>query len=114
MNLVINSPFEKSDIKSLMKKVEGMAASEGLFDDRVKSKDALTLRDVLTLLTAINQGTELPKGHGDLVDFDKLCNEYWDGYSMEISKDDLPNISAIIPADAENKEEIKETEDLDR
>ena len=114
MNLVINNPFEKSDIKSLLKRVERMAASAGLYDDRVKSKDALALRDVLTLLTVIDQGTELPRGHGNLVDFDKLCDEYWDGHSMEISKNDLPNISAIIPADAEDKEEIKETEDLDR
>ncbi len=114
MNLVINNPFEKSDIKSLLKRVEGMAASAGLYDDRVKSKDALALQDVLMLLTAIDQGTELPKGHGDLVDFDKLCDEYWDGYSMEIHKDDLPNILAIIPADTKDKKEIKETEELDR
>ena len=114
MNLVINNPFEKSDIKSLIKKVEGMAASAGLYDDRVKSKDALALRDVLTLLTAIDQGIELPKGYGNLVDFDKLCDEYWDGDSMRISRGDLQNISPIIPADTEGEEEVKETEDLDR
>lgn len=111
MNLVVNSPFEKSKIKSLQKEVEHLAVSAGLYDDRVKSKDALALQDVLTLLIAIDQGTELPKGHGDLVDFGKLCDEYWDGYSMEIHKDDLPNISAILPADAEEIEENKDVEE---
>lgn len=47
----------------------------------------------------IDNGTPLPKGHGDLVDFNRLCEEYWDGNYMEIHKDDLPNIKPIIEAD---------------
>ena len=55
-----------------------------------------------TLLTnAIINGKPLPKGHGDLVDFDRLCKEYWDGNYMEIHKDDLSNIKPIIEADKE-------------
>ena len=50
---------------------------------------------------AIEEGTPLPKGHGDLVDFDRLCKEYWDGNYMEIHKDDLSNIKPIIEADKE-------------
>ena len=49
----------------------------------------------------LKNGTPLPKGHGDLVDFDRLCKEYWDGNYMEIHKDDLSNIKPIIEADKE-------------
>ena len=55
-------------------------------------------------MRAIANGTPLPKGHGDLVDFDRLCKEYWDGNYMEIHKDDLSNIKPIIEADKEGKE----------
>lgn len=51
------------------------------------------------LTEAIRNGTPLPKGHGDLVDFDRLCEEYWDGNYMEIHKDDLSNIKPIIEAE---------------
>lgn len=54
-----------------------------------------------TICKAIADGTLLPKGHGDLVDFDRLCREYWDGDYMEIYKDDLSNIKPIIEADRE-------------
>lgn len=55
----------------------------------------------LALYEAVKNGAPLPKGHGDLVDFDRLCEEYWDGDYMEIHKDDLPNIKPIIEADKE-------------
>lgn len=51
------------------------------------------------LINAFRNGTPLPVGHGDLVDFDRLCKEYWDGNYMEINKDDLSNIKPIIEAD---------------
>lgn len=50
---------------------------------------------------AIMNGTPLPKGHGDLIDFDGLCKEYWDGNYMEIHKNDLSNIKPVIKADKE-------------
>ncbi len=53
---------------------------------------------------AIMNGKPLPKGHGDLVDFDRLCEEYWDGNYMEIHKDDLSNIKPIIEADKEDSD----------
>lgn len=59
---------------------------------------------------AIKNGTPLPKGHGDLVDFDRLCEEYWDGNYMEIHKDDLSNIKPIIEADKEGWNENNGTE----
>ncbi len=52
-------------------------------------------------LFSIQNGTPLPKGHGDLVDFDRLCEEYWDGNYMEIHKDDLSNIKPIIEKDGD-------------
>lgn len=55
--------------------------------------------EVDEICEAILDGTPLPKGHGDLVDFNRLCEEYWDGNYMEIHKDDLPNIKPIIEAD---------------
>lgn len=55
----------------------------------------------LALYEAVKNGTPLPKGYGDLVDFDRLCEEYWDGNYMEIHKDDLSNIKPIIEADKE-------------
>ena len=56
------------------------------------------------LYKAIVNGTPLPKGHGDLVDFDRLCKEYWDGNYMEIHKDDLSNIKPVIEADGGDAE----------
>ena len=61
---------------------------------------------------AIKSGTPLPKGHGDLVDFDKLCEEYWDGNYLEIHRDDLVNIEPIIKAD--KKSVIKKISDIHR
>ena len=61
-----------------------------------------SFRTELELMNAVANGTPLPKGHGDLVDFDRLCKEYWDGNYMEIHKDDLSNIKPIIEADKED------------
>ena len=52
---------------------------------------------------AIEAGTLLPKEHGDLVDLQKLMERFWDGNSMEITKDDLRDIRPIIPASEEMK-----------
>ena len=51
----------------------------------------------------IANGTPLPKGHGRLVDLDKMCADYWDGNYMEIHEDDLKNIKPIIEADTESE-----------
>ena len=67
------------------------------------------------VVLAIGNGTPLPKGYGDLVDFDKLCEEYWDGNYMEIHKDDLPNIKPIIKADkAETPSKTETSPDEER
>jgi len=50
---------------------------------------------------AIKNGTPLPKGHGALIDFDELCESYWDGNYMEIHRNDLADIKPIIEADTE-------------
>lgn len=63
-----------------------------------------TFEHIPFLHEVISVGTPLPKGHGDLVDFDKLCEEYWDGNYMEIHKDDLPNIKPIVEADKEGSD----------
>lgn len=63
-----------------------------------RMKDLKMFGNVTVWKNAICNGTPLPKGCGNLVDFDRLCKEYWDGNYMEIHKDDLPNIKPIIEA----------------
>ena len=53
---------------------------------------------------AIQNGTPLPKGHGDIVDIETLINMFWDGNSMEITNDDLSVIEPIIKADKDKVE----------
>ena len=52
----------------------------------------------------IANGIPLPKGHGDIVDIEKLIDMFWDGNSMEITKYDLSVIEPIIEADKEAEE----------
>ena len=73
MQIVIdisNAPIK--DYQDLYYKIHGMAASEGLFDDKEKSQRALALKAVLDILGGIVDGTPLPKGHGDLIDRSKI------------------------------------------
>ncbi len=56
------------------------------------------------LIRAVYFATQLPKGHGNIVDIEKLCEMFWDGNSMEITKDDLSVIEPIIEADKEREE----------
>ncbi len=68
MQMVIKIPdVPIEDYQDLFKKIYGMAASEGLFDDKVKSQRALALKAVLDILGGITNGTPLPKGHGRLI-----------------------------------------------
>ena len=53
------------------------------------------------LLRAVINGTPLPKGHGNIVDIEKLIDMFWDGGSMEITKYDLSVIEPLIEADKE-------------
>ena len=62
-------------------------------------------KDIQVVCEALNDGTPLPKGHGDLVDFDKLCEEYWDGNYLEIHRDELASIQPIIEADKAGSED---------
>lgn len=55
----------------------------------------------LMIENAIKNGTPLPKGHGDIVDIETLIDMFWDGNSMEITKNDLSVIEPIIEADKE-------------
>ena len=73
MQIVIDIPDAPiKDYQDLFYKIHGMAASEGLFDDKVKSQRALALKVVLDILDGIVNGTPLPKGHGELKDFEKI------------------------------------------
>ena len=65
-------------------------------------------QDYACLAECVRRGVPLPKGHGDLVDFDGLCKEYWDGNYMEIHKDDLSNIKPIIEADGGEEDEVSD------
>ena len=63
MQIVIDIPDAPiDDYQDLFYKIHGMAASEGLFDDKVKSQRALALKVVLDILDGIVNGTPLPKG----------------------------------------------------
>ena len=55
---------------------------------------------------AIQNGTPLPKGHGDIVDIETLIDMFWDGNSMEITNDDLSVIEPIIKADKAESEDV--------
>ena len=91
MKLIVDVP--ESDIKFIKKTYKPEAYSQ------------VATHFISTFVTAIVNGTPLPKGHGDLVDFDRLCEEYWDGNYMEIHKDDLSNIKPIIEADGGGEDE---------
>lgn len=74
---------------------------DDVYKHTVERSEYDTLSFGYSLMNAVANGTPLPKGYGDLVDFDRLCEEYWDGNYMEIHKDDLLNIKPIIKADKE-------------
>ena len=100
MQIVIEIPDAPiEDYQDLFHKIYGMAASEGLFDDKIKSQRALVLKAVLDILDGITNGIPLPEGHGDIVDIEKVVDMFWDGNSMEITKYDLSIIEPIIKAD---------------
>lgn len=81
IELVIKIPDAPiQDYQDLLYKIHGMAASEGLFDDKEKSQRALALKAVLDILGGIVNGIPLPKGHGALKDFDKI---EWYGCDLE-------------------------------
>lgn len=52
---------------------------------------------------AIANGTPLPKGHGQLIDADKLSEEIFviDAYSEESVKEQINDAPTVIPADKE-------------
>lgn len=76
MQIVIDIPDSPiQDYQDLLYKIKGMAASEGLFDDKKKSQRALALKVVLDILGGITNGTPLPKGHGRLIDADTLIEK---------------------------------------
>jgi len=76
MQIVIDIPdVPIQDYQDLYYKIHGIAASEGLFDDKEKSQRALALKAVLDVLNGVVNGTPLPKGHGDLIDRDELIKD---------------------------------------
>lgn len=75
MKIVIDIPNAPiNDYRDLYYKIHCMAASEGLFDDKVKSQRALALKVVLNVLEGVVEGTLLPKGHGRLIDADAFVD----------------------------------------
>lgn len=54
---ILNVPIQ--DYQDLYHKIYGMAASEGLFDDKEKSQRALALKVVLDVLNGVVNGTPL-------------------------------------------------------
>ena len=58
-----------------------------------------------TLVNAIKNGTPLPKGHGRLIDADKLREEIFvvDSYSEEPVKQQISDAPTIIEADKESE-----------
>ena len=118
MKVVIDIPDAPiADYQDLFSKIYGMAASEGLFDDKVKSQRALALKVVLEVLDGVVNGTPLPKGHGRLIDISKIdkdrresCNPIIyltiDGqYTEAISLDYLNDLPTIIEEDKSESED---------
>lgn len=61
MQIVIDIPDAPiKDYQGLYCKICSMAASEGLFDDKVKSQRALALKVVLDVLDGVVRGTPIP------------------------------------------------------
>ena len=75
----------REDYQDLFAKIYGMAASEGLFDDKVKSQRALALKVVLEVLDGIVNGTPLPDGAEILTKeaYSDLCMRAADVSSVE-------------------------------
>lgn len=74
--------------------------------------DALCMRGVFVLesqlpsfLKVLRNGTPLPKGHGDLIDRNKIAFDYWsvDGYVC-VGKKNIFNMPVVVPADKEDAE----------
>lgn len=112
MQIVIEIPnVPIQDYQDLYYKIHGMAASEGLFDDKIKSQRALALKAVLDVLNGIVNGTPLPKGHGDLIDRD-MCLKMKsrdlvdaDGVTMyAVPTGNILRMIPVIPADKEGAE----------
>lgn len=62
--------------------------------------------DLSELITAVANGTPLPKGHGRLIDADKLWDAYHSNdYDFYEAIDDIPT---IVEADKEESEEISD------
>lgn len=69
---------------------------------------AETSRDETDVLFAIRQGTVLPKGHGDLIDRDKLSHVYCQMSYCSTAPNfiwvsELMKVTPIIEADKENE-----------
>lgn len=103
IELVIKIPDAPiQDYQDLLYKIHGMAASEGLFDDKEKSQRALALKAVLDILGGIVNGIPLPKGHGRIMDEkDILDTEKHDGgwYDLTDMPEYIAGVKAIIEAD---------------
>ena len=101
MQIVIDIPNAPiNDYQDLYYKIHGMAASEGLFDDKEKSQRALALKVVLDMLEGVVNGTPLPKGHGRLKDVDHYIKMQWEHPDYSLT-DDAPT---IIEADKEQED----------
>jgi len=61
--------------------------------------DVLVNRNDYKPIVLIAKGKPLPAGHGELVDLEKMIEDFWDGNFMEIHKDDLSKIPTVIEAD---------------
>lgn len=108
MKLVIDIPNAPiNDYRDLYYKIHGMAASEGLFDDKVKSQRALALKVVLNVLEGVVEGTPLPKGHGRLIDADEIQfeNRDFDTYGdYSRAFDAIDYAETIVEADKAESE----------
>lgn len=79
---------------------------------RIKSYDVKVV-DNIPMASAINNGTPLPKGHGRLIDADKLCQTPIDGTDipsdglclMVYDLGEIENAPTIIGADKAESEE---------
>ena len=109
MKIVIDIPeAPMEDYRDLFYTIHGMAAREGLFDDKKKSRRALSLKVVLDILDGVINGTLLPKGHGRLIDADRFletndCFGYIEDMEVEYFNKVTPTIIEADKAESEDK-----------
>ena len=112
MQIVIDIPDAPiKDYQDLFYKIDGMAASEGLYDDKVKSQRALALKVVLDILDGIVNGTPLPKVIEDIKSEIRSIQPKW--HENAGKHNCIDEVIKIIDRNISRKEPVGNADKLD-